>query len=301
MDHLDSLHLFTRIVELNSFSQAADQLAIPRATASHAIKQLETRLSTRLLERTTRHVRPTLDGQAFYERCVYVLSELDDAESALRQAAARPSGLLRVDMHGTLANWVVLPRINEFHVRYPGVELVISSEDRLVDPVREGLDCVVRGGALRDSSLVARRLATLRRVTCASPDYLARCGVPARPSDLAAHQAVNFFNQSAGRDYPFEFIVDGETHGYPVGGWLSVNYTESFVAAALQGCGLIQLPRYRVEQELRDGRLVEVLADWPSPVKPLNALYPQRRQLSPRLRIFLDWLSEVFADQFGRA
>lgn len=299
MDHLASLHLFTRIVELRSFSQAADKLDIPRATASHAIKQLEAHVSTRLLERTTRHVRPTLDGQAFYERCVHVLSELDDAEAALRHAASRPSGLLRVDMHGTLANWIVLPRIHEFRERYPDVDVVISSEDRLVDPVREGLDCVIRGGVPRDSSLVARRLAVLQRVTCASPAYLARFGAPQSPSELTSHQAVKFFNPSADRDYPFEFIVDGETREYHPGGWLSVNYTESFVVAALQDCGLIQLPRYRVESELRYGQLVEVLADWPSPAKPLNALYPHRRHLSPRVRIFLDWLSEVFADKFG--
>ena len=163
MDHLDALHLFTRIVEQRSFGRAADQLDVPRATATHAIKQLEARLGTRLLERSTRHVRPTPDGEAFYERCVHVLSELDDAEASLRHAASNPRGVLRIDMHGTHATGIVLPRIREFRERYPNIDIVISSEDRLVDLVREGIDCAIRGGAVRDSSLVARRPRSFRR------------------------------------------------------------------------------------------------------------------------------------------
>src|SRR5699024_8993350 len=223
MDHLDELHPFTRIVERRSFSGAADQLGIPRATATHAIKKLEARLSTRLLERTTRHVRPTPDGLAFYERCLHVLSELDDAEAALRHAAADPRGILRVDMHGTHATGGVLPRIHEFRQRYPNIDVVISSEDRLVDLVREGIDCAIRGGTPRDSTLVARRLAVLQEATCASPAYLARFGTPRHPSELASHQAVQFFNPSGGVAYPFEFIVDGKVREYDVGGWLTVN------------------------------------------------------------------------------
>ncbi len=299
MDHLDALHLFSRIVELRSFSRAADMLGVPRASATHAIKQLEARLSTRLLERTTRHVRPTPDGQAFYERCVHVLSELDDAEAGLRHAAADPRGILRVDMHGTHATEIVLPRIGEFHARYPHMEVVVSSEDRLVDLVREGIDCAIRGGAPRDSSLVARRLAVIPEVTCASPGYLERFGTPRHPSELAAHHAVKFFNASGGVDYPFEFIVDGKVRTYELDGWLSVNYAGSYVVAALRGCGLIQLPRFHVEQALRDGSLVEVLAGWPGPGLPVTALYPHRRQLSPRVRLFLDWVGELYEQKFG--
>lgn len=299
MDRLDSLYLFTRIVELRSFSRAADALDVPRASATHAIKQLEARLNTRLLERTTRHVRSTPDGQAFYERCVQILSELDDAEAGLRHAAADPRGILRVDMHGTHATQVVLPRVGEFHARYPHIELVISSEDRLVDLVREGIDCAIRGGTPRDSNLVARRLAIIPEVTCASPGYLARSGTPRHPSELATHHVVKFFNAAGGVAYPFEFRVDGKVREYELPGWLSVNDSESYVAAALSGCGLIQLPRFHVEQALRDGRLVEVLADWRGPGLPMTALYPHRRQLSPRVRIFLDWVSALYEEKFG--
>ena len=299
MDHLDALHLFTRIVEQRSFGRAADQLDVPRATATHAIKQLEARLGTRLLERSTRHVRPTPDGDAFYERCVHVLSELDDAEASLRHAASNPRGVLRVDMHGTHATGIVLPRIREFRERYPNIDIVISSEDRLVDLVREGIDCAIRGGAVRDSSLVARRLAVIPEVTCASPDYLARFGTPQHPSELAAHQAVQFFNSSGGRAYPFEFTIDGKVREVELKGWLTVNYAESYVVAARNGCGLIQLPRYHVEDDLRSGHLIEVLADFSGPGFPITALYPHRRQLSPRVRIFLDWVGQLYEEAFG--
>ncbi|QYD68071.1 LysR family transcriptional regulator [Paraburkholderia edwinii] len=301
MDRLDALQLFTRIVEVQSFSRAADMLDIPRATATYAIKELEARLGTRLLERTTRQVRPTLDGQAFYERCVQVLSELDDAEASLRHVASNPRGVLRVDMHGTHATRIVLTRIDEFRSRYPNVELVVSSGDRLVDLVREGVDCVIRAGNPRDSSLVARRLASMPQVICASPDYLARHGTPRHPEELAAHQAVRFFASGGGSDYPFELTVDGAIREYAIGGWMSVNDAENNVVCALRGCGLIQVPRFHVEDELREGRLVEVLARWTSRELVVSAMYPYRRQLSPRVRVFVDWLCELYAQKFGTA
>ena len=299
MDRLDTLQLFTRIVEQNSFSRAADLLGIPRATATHAIKALETRLGTRLLERTTRHVRPTLDGQAYYERCVQVLSDLDDAEAVFRQGASSPHGVLRVDMSGTHATRVVLPRIEEFHALYPDVELVLSSGDRLVDLVREGVDCVIRAGAPRDQSLVARRLALMPQAIVASPDYLAAHGTPRHPDQLAAHQVVGFFASSGALDYPLELDVDGAARRFDLPGWLSVNDAENYVLGALRGCGLIQVPRFHIEQELADGRLVEVLGAWRSPDFPLSALYPYRRQLSPRLRVFVDWIAGLYRERFG--
>ncbi|APR35133.1 LysR family transcriptional regulator [Paraburkholderia sp. SOS3] len=299
MDRLDALQLFTRIVEVQSFSRAADMLDIPRATATYAIKELESRLGTRLLERTTRQVRPTLDGQAFYERCVQVLSELDDAEASLRHVASNPRGVLRVDMHGTHATRIVLARIDEFRSRYPNVELVVSSGDRLVDLVREGVDCVIRAGNPRDSSLVARRLASMPQLICASPDYLARHGTPEHPEELAGHQAVRFFASGGGSDYPLELTVDGALRAYAIGGWMSVNDAENYVVCAVRGCGLIQVPRFHVEDELRDGRLVEVLARWTSREMVVSAMYPYRRQLSPRVRVFVDWLCELYAQKFG--
>jgi DNA-binding transcriptional LysR family regulator len=299
MDRFDALRLFTRIVELGSFTSAAAALDVPRATATNAIKELEARLEARLLERTTRHVRPTLDGQAFYERAVQILGDMDDAESSLRHAASSPRGTLRLDLHGTHATRIVLPRIEEFRARYPGIDLVISSGDRLVDLIREGIDCVVRAGNPRDSSLVARRLAVMPQVICASPEYLAFFGTPQEPDQLSAHQAVGFFSSTHGVSYPLELSVDGQTRAFTVGGWVSVDDAENYVVCALRGGGLIQLPRFHVEDELREGRLVEVLAQWESPGLPVSALYPYHRQLSPRVRVFIDWIAKLYEARFG--
>jgi DNA-binding transcriptional LysR family regulator len=300
MDRLQSLQLFTRIVETGSFGKAADLLDIPRPTATYAIKQLEARLGTQLLERTTRRVRPTLDGQAFYERCVHILGELDDAESSLKHVAAHPRGLLRVDMHGTHATRIVLPNLHTFHERYPGIELSISSGDRLVDLIGEGVDCVIRAGTPRNSTLVARPLADMPQIICASPDYLARKGTPRHPDELSDHQCVKFFSSSGAIDYPFELIVDGRVREIRMDGWIAVNDAENYVISALNGGGLIQLPRFHIENELREGRLVEVLPKWASPKLPIAAMYPYRRHLSPRMRVFVDWLIQLYAQHFGQ-
>ncbi len=209
MDKFDTLLLFTRIVELESFSQAADQLGIPRATASNAIKALENNLECRLLERTTRHVRTSLDGRAFMNAAC-ISSQNWMMPNLLRHTIVRPRGILRVDLHGAHATRIVLPRIDEFHIEYPDIQLVISSGDRLVDLVREGVDCAVRAGKLHDSSLVARHLATMPQVICASPTYLQQHGRPLSPDDLMSHQCVNFFSTSRGTNYPIELLVNGK-------------------------------------------------------------------------------------------
>jgi DNA-binding transcriptional LysR family regulator len=299
MDRFEAMKLFTRIVELGSFTRAANDLDIPRATATHAIKELEARLGARLLERTTRQVRPSLDGQAFYQRCVQLLADLDEAESSLSVAAAQPRGTLRLDLHGAHANHIILPRIGEFRARYPQLDLVVSSGDRLVDLVREGIDCVVRAGHPRDSSLVVKRLAAMPEVVCASPSYLRHFGTPRHPDELQAHQAVGFFASDRDIPYPFEFTLEGQTREYTVGGWVSVNDAECYTTCALQGAGLIQVPRFRVEDHLRSGRLVQVLADWPSPPLPVSVLYPHHRQLSPRVRAFIDWVGGIYEEKFG--
>ena len=301
MERFESLQLFRRIVELGSFTKAAGMLGVPRATATLAIKELEARLDTRLLERTTRMVRATADGQAFYQRCVQILTELEDAEASLQRVAANPHGTLRLSLHGTHANRIVLPRIDDFHRRYPRIELVISTGDRLVDLVAEGIDCVIRGGDPKDSSLIVRRLAVMPEVICASPDYLQAAGTPQHPDELPAHCAVGFFSSSHNLSYPFELIVDDQLRQYALHSWLTVNDAENYVASALRGGGLIQLPRFHVESELRHGQLVEVLSGWNSPGLPVSALYPRHRQLSPRVRVFVDWAVELYQQRFGDA
>lgn len=293
MDRFDAMRLFTRIVELGSFTQAAEDLQLPRATVTLAVQQLEKRLGARLLHRTTRHVGPTQDGEAYYARCQQLLADLDETEAAFATAGQQPKGKLRVDLQGTLARYFVLPRIGEFFARYPGVELELGMGDRLVDLVRERVDCVMRGGELVDSSMVGRRVAQLAQVTCASRAYLARHGVPRTVDDLRGHRAVNYLSSRTGKPMPLDFVVDGVPRSVQLKGAVSVTDAFAYVACCTAGLGLVQVPRYHLEPQLADGSLVEVLADCRPAPMPVTVLYPHSRQLSPRVRVFVDWLAEV--------
>lgn len=293
MDRFDAMRLFTRIVELGSFTQAAEDLQLPRATVTLAVQQLEKRLGTRLLHRTTRHVGPTQDGEAYYARCQQLLADLDEAEAAFASAGQQPKGKLRVDLQGTLARHFVLPRIGEFFARYPGVELQIGMGDRLVDLVRERVDCVMRGGELVDSSMVGRRVAQLQQVTCASREYLARHGVPHSVDELRSHRAVNYLSSRTGKPMAFDFVVGGVPRSVQIKGLVSVTDAFAYAACCTAGLGLVQAPRYHLEPQLAEGSLVEVLVDCRPAPMPVTVLYPHSRQLSLRVRVFVDWLAEV--------
>ncbi|MDB5805857.1 MAG: transcriptional regulator, LysR family [Betaproteobacteria bacterium] len=292
MDRFESMHLFVRIVELGSFTKAAEDIGLPRATVTHAVQQLEKRLGTRLLQRTTRSVSITMDGEAFYQRCLRLLADLEDTESSFGQSQAAPKGKLRVDLQGSLAMHFLLPHIGEFCERYPDLELDIGMGDRLVDLVREGVDCVLRGGEPRESSLVARRVAENPQVTCGSAGYIARFGVPRSIESLREHRAVNYVSSATGRRLPFDFLVGGELKSVQVPGIVAVRQADAYHACCSAGLGLIQVPRYHIETELADGRLVEVLEAFRPPPMPVSVLYPHNRQLAPRVRVFIDWVVE---------
>ncbi|MFC3126032.1 LysR family transcriptional regulator [Pseudoroseomonas globiformis] len=292
MDKLEVMRLLTRIVERRSFSAAAGDLAVPRSTATEAIKQLEARLGVRLLDRTTRHVSPTLDGEAYYRRCVAILAEIEDAEGGF--ADRQPRGVLRIDVHGNMFRQLVLPRLPEFLTCYPEIGLRIGEGDRLVDLVREGVDCVVRAGLPAGNGMIARRLGELPEATAASPGYLARHGTPRSPDELAGHQMIGFLSSASGEVLPLEFTRDGQVQEVRLPGRLTVTGSDTSAALARLGYGLVQAPRYRFEADFRSGTLLEVLPDFPPSPTPVSALYPQSRQLSPRVRVFVDWLVQVF-------
>jgi len=247
----------------------------------------------RLLERTTRQVNPTLDGEAHYRRCLSLIADLEEAEAAF--GGAKPKGLLRVDVHGTLARHFVMPRLPDFLAEYPGIELYMSEGDRLVDLIREGIDCVLRVGDLQDSDMIARRVAMLEEITCAAPAYIERFGQPMSVDDLDGHLMVGFHSSGAGALLPLEFVVDGAAREMTLRATVSVNGAESLVAAARLGLGLIQVPRYHIEDDLKRGTLVAVLPNCPPSPTPVSLLYPRNRQLSPRVRVFIDWLTRAFA------
>ncbi|WP_426219049.1 LysR family transcriptional regulator [Pseudomonas sp. DWRC2-2] len=292
MDQVKAMKVFVRIYERSSFTLAADDLNLPRATLTHTLNQFEAWLGTRLLERSTRRVRPTLDGEAYYQRCVQLLAELEEAELAFRSVA--PKGRLRVDLHGTLAKYFVVPALPEFMARYPDIELSISEADRFVDLIAEGVDCVLRAGTLGDSALIGRRVANLRQVTCASPAYLRKYGEPKRLAELSEHRAVNYVSRTTAKLFPFEFMVDGELQEVSIDGALSVFGAEIYSASAVAGLGIIQCPHYRMAELIEQGVMREILQETPPPLMPVSVLYPQNRHMSPRVRVFVDWLAEIF-------
>jgi len=295
MDRFDAMRAFSRVVERRSFTLAAEDTGLPRSTVTDAVKQLEARLGVRLLQRTTRHVSPTLDGEAYYQRCISILADIEDAEGAF--AGAKPKGMLRVDVHGTLARHYVLPSLPSFLEMYPDIEFYMSEGDRLVDLVREGIDCVLRVGTPDDSDMVARRVAMLEEVTLAAPAYIEKHGLPAHPDRLDGHRMVGFRSTATGGVLPLEFMVGGSIRNVTLPATVTVNAAESFMSVARLGLGLIQVPRYHAERDLAAGTLVHVLPDFPLTETPVSLLYPRNRQLSPRVRVFIDWLVKVFARQ----
>lgn len=292
MDRFDAMRVFTRIVERRSFTQAADDLGLPRSSVTDAIKGLEARLGVRLLQRTTRQVSPTLDGEAYYQRCLALIADLEDAEGAF--AGAKPSGLVRVDVHGTQARHFLLPGLGRFLETYPAIRLHIGEAHQALDMVREGFDCILRAGTLSDSPLIRRKLADLSRGTFASPSYIERFGEPRTPDELEDHRIIGLFAPDAASVSPLIFTDRGKERQLTPPAVVTVTGPETNVACACLGLGLIQVPRYRVAPELASGALVEILADYPPTPLPVHVLYSHTRQLSPRVRVVIDWMAEQF-------
>ncbi|HUD40887.1 MAG TPA: LysR substrate-binding domain-containing protein [Dokdonella sp.] len=293
MDRYDAMRLFVRIVERRSFTRAAEDLGLPRATVTDAIKALEARLGVRLLQRTTRQVVPTLDGEVYYGRCLRLIVDIDDAENAFR--TTQPRGTLRIAVHGTLARRLLFPRLPAFLERYPEIELDVAEGDRYVDLVREGIDCAIRVGELRASDLVARRLTVLAEATAAAPDYCARHGVPADVDALSdAHRMVGFHSSATGGLLPLEFQCAGRVRHLTLPTRVRVAGADAYIGAACAGLGIIQAPRYRLDGYFASGRLVPLLEAWPPLPSPVSIVHPHARLVSPRLRAFIDWAAEAF-------
>lgn len=299
MDRFQEMQVFVRIAERCSFSLAAEDLQIPRPTVTNLIKRLEQRLGVRLLERTTRQVSMTHDGEAYYHRCVRLLTDLEETENSFRDAP--PKGLLRVNLQGTLAKHFVMPTLGDFLAQYPNITLQMGEDDRLVDLIREGVDCVLRAGTLQDSSMIGMQVAQMEQVTVASPAYLARHGDPTDLDALRTHLAVNYVSSATGRTAGMDFTVNGTVVEIKLDAVVTVSGADLYTGAALTGLGLVQVPRYRIETELAQGRLKIVLPGFPPPPMPVSVLYPHNRQLSARVRAFSQWLRRCFEGMPGAA
>ncbi|MBA4789951.1 MAG: LysR family transcriptional regulator [Rhizobiales bacterium] len=296
MDQLAAMRAFVRVVEAGNFTRAADLLGIPKPTLTKQVQSLEAHLRTRLLNRTTRRVTVTPDGAAYYERALALLNDLEELDGSMTLSQAAPRGRLRVDISASLALLVLIPAMPDFFSRYPDIQVDLGVTDRSVDLVGENVDCVVRGGDLIDPSLIARRVGEIHMITVAAPSYLARYGEPAHPMDLEEDfPAVRYFNAGTGRILPLEFIRDGETLEPAARYMIAVNEGNSYVAAGLAGLGVLQAPSFMVQTHMGTGALVPVLTQWSTDPFPVFVVFPPNRHLSARLRVFVDWVADLFA------
>ncbi|MDR6604800.1 DNA-binding transcriptional LysR family regulator [Achromobacter deleyi] len=295
MDRFDQYRVFAQVADMGSFIKAANALEVPRASVSAAIQQLETQLGVRLLHRTTRQVRLTADGEQLLERVRPLLAEVEDIDQLFHAGQRQVSGRLSIDAPSRVARRLIAPALPGLLRRHPRLELVLSSTDRAIDLVQEGVDCAVRIGALDDSSLVVRPLGHIALINCASPDYLREQGEPRLPDDLSeGHWSVGYASPKTGRELPWEYLAEsGAGQLARVPARVVVNNAENYIACCLAGLGLIQIPRFDVQHLLDAGKLIEVMPGWRPAPMPVSLLYPHRRQRSRRLAVFHDWFAAL--------
>lgn len=290
MDRIDLFRIFARVVETASFTRAATTLKISRSTISTAIQELEARVGTQLLVRTTRSVSVTPDGAAFYDHCVRLVADVEEVETLFQQDSVRPQGLLRVDLPGRIGRLIVAPALPNFLERYPDINIELGMTDRAVNLIEDGIDCVLRVGPLQDSGLIGRKVGDLALINVASPTYLERYGSPANPDDLSHHHIIRYASPSSGRVEDWEWVENGEVYQMPAKGRVTVNSAEASIACCLAGLGIIQIPAFDVKKHLVEGHLQEVMPDWRAESLPMTILYPHRKHLSRRVQAFVEWI-----------
>jgi len=296
MDRIRAMQVFVQVAELGSFSKAAERLGLPPPTASNAIRALERQLGVRLLQRTTRKVSLTEEGMLYLERCTRLLADIEDTDVMFAGPHGNPRGVVRVDLPERLARLSIIPALPDFFAAYPNIQIKLATNDRFANIVGEGIDCAVRVGSLADSSLIARRIGEMEQVNCAAPAYIARYGVPRKPRDLEKHMTINYFSSRTGRDIPWEYMERGQLHMVKMRGTVSVSSSEAYLACCLAGLGLVQVPRNGVEPYFASGTLIEVMPKFRAPPLPVSIVYSHSRQMSPRVRVFVDWVAELLGD-----
>jgi DNA-binding transcriptional LysR family regulator len=299
VDRFDGMRAFVRVVETGSFTKAAENLGISRTTVTQLVQQLEAHLRIKLLNRTTRRVNVTTDGAAYYERVIRLLAELEDIESNLPGASLAPRGLLRVDVPSPLANIVLVPALPAFYARYPDIQLDMGASDRMVDLIDENVDCVVRGGEIKDGSLVARHVGDLQLGVYAAPAYLSQAGTPSHPDQLRdpGHRIVQY---RWANGLPYAMHRGGEA--VKIGGRsvLTIDDGNAYLTAALAGLGVAWLPEYMAKKHTANGALVQLFTDWRIDPMPLYVAYPPNRYVRLQLRVFIDWIVELMATHAPR-
>ncbi|WP_395351886.1 LysR family transcriptional regulator [Variovorax sp. UC122_21] len=297
MDRFDAMQAFARVVEAGSFTKAAQTLHMSKTTVTQLVQQLEARLRVKLLHRTTRQIKVTAEGTLYYERVVRLLADLEDADTSLASATASPKGRLRIDVPAPLARLILVPALPAFHARHPEIQLDLGVSDRVVDVIGDNVDCVLRGGELTDSSLVARRVGDLRLGVYAAPGYLARAGTPVHPRELedSHHRIVGFLRSRSGTLAPIALSRAGEQFVPRGRHVVALDDGNAYAAAGVAGMGVLWLPRYMATAHLASGELVPLFEDWEVASMPLYLVFPPNRHLSAKLRVFIDWVDELMA------
>lgn len=293
MDRLQAMETFVRVIESGSFKKAAETTRVLPSTVTRTIKELESHLDTRLLNRTTRALSLTDAGLRYYDSCKAILREVRVAEETAAQQAGMLQGRIRISAPPSFSKNFLIPELPRFTERYPGIDLDFDLSDAAVDIVRRGIDCAIRAGELQPTRLIARRLGAFRWYVCGSPDYFKRYGEPRSVESLGEHCSVGYVDSRTGRSTSWIFRQGDGIAAIPRRQHISVNDTEAYVAAAVAGLGLIRVASYMVRQQLADGRLIKVQSDFDAPLEPISILYPQSRHLSPAVRAFIDWCIDV--------
>jgi len=292
LNKLREIECFVAVAELGSFVKAADALGISKAAVSRTVLELEARLGSRLMQRTTRRLSLTEAGTLYLERCKQIVAALEEADDLLSAGAANPTGLLRINAPLTFGVLHLAPLWPMFLERHPGVALDITLSDRIVDIIDEGYDMAIRIARLSDSTLVHRKLTTTNLQVCASPAYLEKHGTPMHPHELAQHQAI-CYSYNASKD-DWQFTGPEGPVNVKVNSRMHVNNGDSCVEAALGGIGVTRQPTFMIDRHLRSGQLVPILTDYTSPELGIYAVYPSRAHLPAKVRAMLDFLSEAF-------
>lgn len=296
MDKLKSLMIFMRSAQCGSFSEAARQLGMAPSAVSRAVLRLEDELGVRLLQRTTRSLTLTEDGNRFYEHCQQILNDLEEAELEVKQSQSMPIGTLRLDLSFVFGKMHIAPALLRFAAQYPELNLNVSFSDRLIDLIEEGIDATVRIGMSRDSRLIMHHLAATRYITCASPQYLAQYGTPTTPAELLQHRCVNFIYSQTRREANWKFEQDGKLIDLSVNSYLRFDNSEVILEAVIQGAGVVQLPKFIAAIAIARGDLQPILQSYATQVGlPIAVLYPQKRYLSAKVRVFVEFMTELTA------
>lgn len=296
MDKLDAMQTFIRVVDAGTFTRAADLLNLPKSTVTRQIQALERHLAVKLLHRSSRHLSVTEEGAAYYQGAQKLLDQVGALESGIAGAARTPQGKIRVELPGSVAYHLVIPALPRFFAAYPQVQVELSVGNRSVDLIAESVDCVIRVGPLMNDALIARPLGVLAMVTCATPTYLAMHGHPGHPQELArGHTLIQIASPKSGRAFDQELYRDGAVFVLQGTHQVSVNDSTAALMAGLAGLGVLTTYGFLVERYLTSGELQCVCPTWTGEQIPVHVAYPESRHVSSKVRVFLDWVTALFA------